>query len=327
MTDTTTAPLPRHPRRLLVTERDLDILQSLATARMLTSLAIEWLHFSHRRPQWAAWLAARDAAAPRALAYRVGSAIQIRLQQLHHAGYLHRLVQAVAHTGHTHGRERDVLLLSEAGAWLLCDLRGVPPADVAWVRHRPRSTARTAHAVQIGLLYAALQAKVATMPGVTLQDWQGEHVTVQHYDRVQIVRRTPGGAESVSVGIQPDATAVLTHRGGQERLFVEVDRGTRALDTWRQKMLAYRAYLGSPALHQRYGVDRFMLLVTAPTAAQRRRLMQVTAEVLGTASNRHLFCLEADVHPLTIGHAWHKISQVAPGPPLTMETTPHPFLV
>lgn len=336
MIDAATKLIEQQPRGMLITQRDLDMLQSLGTAPFLTTEALEWLHFPHRRPYWEEWLQARQFAAPRPVHYLVTRQVYGRITLLERGGYLHRIVQPVAQTGTAGGRERDAFLLSEAGARLLMNERDTPADELVWFRQRKRATQRTAHAVEIGQVYAAFRAKIDHMPGVRMVDWKGEHHTLHQYDRVQVQRRTASGSlESVSVGIQPDATFELRHSGGSERVFVEVDRGTRALETWRQKMLAYRAYMGSSVLKQRYGTDTFILLATAPSPTQLRQLMRITGEVLGTGSNRHLFCLEQDVHPLTIGAAWQKITAVrkvektrngTPYQTTEVETAPHTFL-
>ncbi len=108
-----------------------------------------------------------------------------------------------------------------------------------------------------------------------------------------------------------DGTFVLRHAGGSVRVFIEVDRGRR-VSTWRDKIYAYHAYTNSAALQQRYGTTWFVLLTITTDEAQRRKLMEATAQVLGEANDRYLFALEGAIHPMTIGNQWRKIGQIHP---------------
>jgi hypothetical protein len=58
------------------------------------------------------------------------------------------------------------------------------------------------------------------------------------------------------------------------RYFVEVDRGTRPLRSWIEKVQAYEAYRGSPQLAARYGAERFGVLVTASSPTRLIRIAE-----------------------------------------------------
>jgi hypothetical protein len=50
------------------------------------------------------------------------------------------------------------------------------------------------------------------------------------------------------------------------RCFIELDRG-RPVRSWHEKIMAYRAYVGSAELRERYVADNFILLVATTTAS------------------------------------------------------------
>lgn len=313
------------------------IFTSLTNARFLTAVAIEWLHFPDRRATWETDMLARMQGEHR-LAYRVGRAVYQRLQRLSDAGYIYRMIRPTSHTGRGGGRYPDLFMLIEQGGDALQEARDIEDEALATFRVRPRSSFTTNHSAEIGEVYAALRAKIESMDGLSMEDWQGDHITARSYDQVMVARRgAEGSMERVQLPVVPDGTFTLVHPKGQVRVFVEVDRGTRRVETWRDKMYAYKTYMGSPELKARYGVDTFVLLSIAPTKVQRRRLMNVTAAVLGEASNRYLFCLQESVHPLRIGGEWLKISGVSrtrmpsglkgsPTEKVTADTVGHVFL-
>jgi hypothetical protein len=106
--------------------------------------------------------------------------------------------------------------------------------------------------------------------------------------------------------VLPDATFVL--RG--VRYFVEIDRGTSPLDSWRQKLSGYEEYRGSTALRNRYGVHDFVVLVVVPRQA---RLLKVATSLVTIANAKdalpgYRFTLEDSVHPTLIRGNWQQIA-------------------
>jgi len=296
--------------QVALTARDLAIFETLTQVRFLTAAAIEWLHFPDRRPVWEADMQARlqgDDRPP----YKPGRAVHRRLHLLAAAGYLSRMVRPTAIRKHTWGgREPDLLSLTEDGALALAATTDDADAAAESYRVRERSTFATQHTAEIGEVYAALRVKIATMPGMAMEDWRSDHMTARSYDHLTVVRQRAGGMERVSLPVVPDGTFVLVHPHGRLRVFIEVDRGTRRLETWREKIEAYHAYAGSAELRTRYQTDTFVLLTIAPTVAQQQRLMNATAAVVGGASSRYLFTVREAVHPLRIGGEWQKITAV-----------------
>ncbi len=201
---------------------------------------------------------------------------------------------------------------------------------------RPRSVFTLAHQVDVGRVYAALRAKTEATAGLHFMDWQGETALARAYDRIDVrTTNVDGSTTTRTLPVQPDGTFRLLHAGGEERCFVEVDRG-RPVATWRDKIRAYHAYMHSPELQKRYNTATFVLLTITTDDTQRRKLMEATAHVLGKPSGRYLFALDQAVHPMFIGQHWLRIAQAQtaaqrlPGnrfvPSTTIETTDHVFI-
>jgi hypothetical protein len=121
----------------------------------------------------------------------------------------------------------------------------------------------------------------------------------QSYDRV----RVPGQREPLPV--QPDATFLLDGR----RYFLELDRNTQPLVTWHEKVLAYHAYRGSPALRTRYGVDDFILLCATLSVRRAQRIAEQVVKVTRVADGRYLLLDATNVHPIRIRANWLAIAQ------------------
>ncbi len=297
-------------RKFQVTKRDLDMLASIVVARYLTAEALEWLHWPTWRDRWKA-----AQAADKAEVYRPAPHLYRRLNHLVDAGLLYKLRRPIERSWDTFGRAPDVYMLSPDGVEMLA---GYHPDwtidDIVYpTRKRERSYQNIAHGTAIGQAYAAIRAVLEANPITALENWQGDYVTAKAYDRL-VVRRIghSGSMEQVTLPVQPDATFVLMGHGGtpkelRRRIFVEIDRGTRATRTWADKISAYDRYRGSAELKARYGVDDFTVLTITTTEAQRQTLMQATAGMVGKADKRYRFALETDVHPDTIGSQWYQL--------------------
>jgi hypothetical protein len=288
--------------RLRITERDIAMLHSLSTARFLTAQAIEWLHFPDWRARWEQH--------PPARRYYPAPRVYGRLRQLEQQNLIARIVRPISVASIAAQRDDNAYALREGGAELLAEARGCS-LDAIWYEDvRERSVQNLTHSVLIGLLYAALRAKIETMVDVQLDEWCGDHILARrNYDAITVAGMPNPRREDRKWPVLPDATCVIRHAGGALRCFIELDRG-RPIRTWHEKIVAYQAYAGSAELRTRYAANNFVLLVATTTASYRRKLMTATANILHQASDRHLFTTLANLHPVTIG-TWVKIGSVA----------------
>jgi hypothetical protein len=280
-------------RPFVLTERDLDMLTSLAQVRYLTVRHLQWLHWHER------WRAAERAARevgrvnwrPKR-AYERAAAMADRS--------LLRSIQRASDRGATSFRRLpNCISLAQAGAALLASQRGLPREQL-WVDERPTRAALTLeHSLGIGAFYAALRAELEHR-GRRLEQWAADHILCTDYDSVAVA----------SVGhplpIIPDATFALD---GQ-RYFVEIDRGTSRGDQWRKKALAYDAYSRDPRLQMRFGASQFTVLVVAPSGQRLHAIARVVADVHQLAVPNYLFLAEEHVHPFAIRRRWQRMERV-----------------
>jgi hypothetical protein len=278
-------------------ERDLDMLGSLAVARLLTAEALEWLHVPSWRGRYRAWAERADAPTP---SYQPSSNLYRRLRGLCASNAIQRITRAVDTSRAVYYRVPDAYALTPAGVELLAAYRPIDPGTPTLTVPRARAIQNLDHAIAIGRLYAALRSELGYR-GRELSDWRGDHVLARGaYDRVTVA----GVREPLPV--LPDATFVLDG----VRYFVEVDRGTRPLRSWGEKVQAYEGYQGSRLLAARYRTNHFQVLITAPTPARLTRIAETIARVTGKAHPAYRLLHAGLVHPTTIRRGWQRIAEI-----------------
>jgi len=286
---------PHPPRAIWVQERDLAMLLSIGTARMLTVQMLEWLHFASWRTRYKQALE-QARAHTNAPSYRPARQVHERLAGMARHGLLTRATRTNDRGATYFRRLPDMFTLTRAGAELLCARLGVAAEELAVVERRARAIQNVEHCIAIGQCYAALRAELEYR-GRSLDDWMGDHRLQRSYDRLI----TAGGKAMVS--LIPDATC---HIAGQ-RYFIEIDRGTRPLRSWVEKTYAYEAYRGSAQLRARYDTDTFKVLIVAPTTTRLARIAGEVATVNRGATPDYLFTQASMIHPTTIRRGWNVI--------------------
>jgi len=277
----------------VLTMRDLDILESLAQVRYLTIQHLQWLHWHER---WRAYeRAARDAGT---VNYRPKKAYE-RAAAMAERGLLLVIQRSADRAVTVYHRLPHCLSLTQAGAELLACQRDLPFEELWFDERAARSAQTLEHSLAIGAFYAALRAELKYR-GRQLHGWAGDHVLCTDYDSVTVA----------SVGhplpIIPDATFTLA----DTRYFVEIDRGTTRVEQWRKKALAYDAYGRDPRLQARFGVNRFVVLVVAPSPARTLTIARTVAAMHGGVTDTYRFLAEERVHPLSIRRRWQRIERV-----------------
>jgi hypothetical protein len=290
----------RKARNIWIQERDLGILQSIGTARMLTALAIEWIHFKEWRARFKrTFEQARDE--KKKHIYYPSTRVYTRLAGLEHHGLILRMSRTTSQGVLQFRALPDAFGLTDAGANLLYTHCSVEPSELSILERRQRALKNMEHTIAIGQFYAALHAE-RTYRNLTFEEWMGDHRLHLNYDQVH----ASGGKEKTSV--IPDATFTLDGH----RYFVEIDRGTTALKTWALKTFAYEAYRNSPQLRDRYGIDTFKVLVVAPDAHRLNRIATQVAVATQRATAEYLFLEESMVRPTTIRKGWRVLTHVIP---------------
>lgn len=297
---------------LYLQPRDVEMLQSVETARYLTIPTLEWLHF----PQWRVRYERHIAEIGTAWTYKPDSNLYHRLKLLAEGGMLHRIDLASSRVNPyatTPASHRTVYALARKGAEMIAEHTGRD--DVWHDRVRTRSLQSMEHGLLIGQCYAALRSRVeASERGLQLHDWQGDHLFARNPLSIHVTRRRFVGdllTTSEKVRLQPDAACFIQSERGRRLCLVEIDRG-RHVSTWAEKMAAYAALVGSEVLRERFGVDSFLLLVATTTPQQLTRMADATVEELMHAPDYVRLCLHMALHPLHIGPEWQRIVGLQP---------------
>jgi len=283
---------------ILLQERDLAMLHSLAEAQLLTAECLEWLHAPSWRTRYRR--CAEQASDMSAKPYKPNSNLYRRLRGLCEYQYIRRITRAVDHARGGYYRLPDAFLLARSGAEILEERWGIELETVSVRFYRTRAIQNLDHAIAIGRLYAALRAELEYR-GRQFAYWQGDTLLSRGaYDRIPVV----GVREPLP--ILPDATFVLDTM----RYVVEIDRGTRPLRSWAEKIRAYEAYQGSARLATRYQTDQFRVLIVAPTPTRLMRIAEEIARVTRQASADYLLLHAEHVHPTTIRRGWQRIVSI-----------------
>jgi hypothetical protein len=310
--------------RHLFTWRDSRILESIGMGRYMTAEALEWLHFPTWRDRWAAYVAGGKQGY-----YKPCANLYTRLAYLQRQGLIHQVVRTVQNASTTFGRDANLYMLTSFGAEEVAAGYGYDRQDLGATRLRPKSLHTLSHAAAGARFYAAIRTKLETAQSLRLAEWRGEHVTAREYDSVTIIPLSREKPELVKQAIQPDGVLMLAqgeHLDPHYLAFVEIDRGTRPIRTWLEKIQGYHAYMTDEKDHVLFqrrfsGIDNFTVLTVVPTMARMQALAQgvvaATRPVPGKVAEgwyvNYNFILEEHVHPLTIGSHWKKIDKAKRG--------------
>jgi hypothetical protein len=235
-----------------LTSRDLDILVAIYRFRFLTRQLIEWVFFSRGEADFDG----RSSASGR------------RLQALHDAGYVERLVLPMLPGA---GRAPLVYALSSRGADTVAGRLDIDRENVDWLPRHNRATAFfMEHTLGIARLWAALTAALRGT-GVTIDEWIGEgelrkrDIRVYDYDAN---RHLP---------LRPDGYFVLFYPDDTVRcLFVEIDMGTETNDRVGRKMRAYDSYRRR-GFEEEFEFQKFAVLVVTNGRKRMENLMRYSA--------------------------------------------------
>lgn len=261
-----------------ITSRDLDILVAIYRFRFLTRELIEWVFFSGE--------ACADFG-------RRSSASGRRLQALHEAGYVERLVLPMLPGA---GRAPLVYALSSRGADAVAGHLGIDREDVDWLPRHNRATAFfLEHTLCIARLWAALTVALRGT-GVTIDEWIGESALRQRGIRVydyEANRHLP---------LRPDGYFVLLFPNNTvDPLFVEMDMGTETNARVATKMRAYDSYRRR-GFEEGFRYGSFDVLVVTNGRKRMENLIRVTKYAID--GRLGLFATLDALHPDRVLACW-----------------------
>jgi hypothetical protein len=281
------------PKPFVLTQRDVDILQSLSQVRYLTVQHLQWLHWTAR------WRERERAAREAGTTNRCPKKAYERMAGLAERGLVVSIQRAADRAVTVYRRLTHCFSLTAAGAEILAGERGIALEEVWYHERATRAALTLEHSLGIGAFYAALRSELEYR-GRSLDDWAADHVLSADYDSVVVA------GVGHALPIIPDATFTLD---GQ-RYFVEVDRGTTRLEQWRKKALAYDAYGRDPRLRERFGVSSATVLVVMPQGPRMQAIARTIAGVHNGATDRYRFVSEERVHPFSIRRRWKRMERV-----------------
>ena len=260
-----------------LTSRDLDILVSIYRFRFLTRQLIEWVFFSSGEADFEG----RSSASGR------------RLQALHEAGYVERLVLPMLPGA---GRAPLVYALSSRGADAVAGHLDIDRENVDWLPRHNRATAFfMEHTLAIGRLWASLAA-AAPGSGITIETWMGEaelrRRDIQVFDN-DANRKLPLRPDGYCELLYPDDTVGA--------YFVEMDMGTETNARVARKMRAYDSYRRR-GFEEDFDYQTFNVLVVTNARRRMENLMRVTRQEI--EGRLGLFATLDALHPDRVLAGW-----------------------
>ena len=228
---------PRHqrravPKRMVLTDRDVAVVEAVFRGGALTQKQIELLFFS----------------SPDTAGYR--------LERLHDNGFLARKFLFVQPG---EGRSPTFYMMDRKGMELLREAKG---HERKWYpTSLDVSDSYLRHCQIINNVWAAVGAASRTL-GFTVEHWYTEREIKASYDHVGI--RTARN-ELKSVAVVPDSVFSVIAYNYRFWFALEADRGSEVGSTWRDKVRAYNAWMDSGKFEARYHDKRLRVITVVRT--------------------------------------------------------------
>jgi hypothetical protein len=197
-----------------------------------------------------------------------------RLRVLWEHEYLDRTAVGIAGAG-----LQPLYLAGRAAVPLLVDRTEQTPNII---RAHLRDDARRrplVHDVEMNDVRIALTLGLAKDPNIKLELWHNQRQSYHAF--------APGRA------LRPDGFVRFVADGLTHGIYLELDRGTTTLvDRWQAKVVTYSEYRESGSYAERHGLERFRVLVLAPSP---QRLVNLVAASQAVAERGFLFALTRDL--------------------------------
>lgn len=233
------------PMRLM--ERDIEILKAVHEFRIVRGDQLQALYFGSQ------------------------STASYRLSRLYQHGFLDR------HFLPTLGgiaSSPALYTLGKRGVDVLRRVLDCGPKDIRKpLNNQELSPLFLEHLLQINDFRVAVTV-AAREQGYSLEMWLDDFQLKSAYDRV-VIQTSQGRKRSVS--LIPDGYGVLQVPQGRACFFLELDRGTMTRSRFRDKVLAYQAYIASGQYEKRYGT-RSLRVLTVTSGPKRLENLREEAE-------------------------------------------------
>lgn len=261
-----------------MTERDVEIMRTIASYQAVTSDQIRLLLFEGKQRS---------------------TQCDLRLRLLFQHGYLERRSQTILYEKN----KPLVYLLTRKGTQYLATIEDDEHPENEW---RPKfnelSQYHLQHLLQVNHVRSAIE-RACDLNNYELA-WLNEHTIRQRklYDRFR-VQDALGATQTTT--LIPDGFFTLDTPQLWLSCFLEVDRGTESLKTVAHKLNKYLAYFATNTYKERYGVqdeqgnEIYPCVLTITTIPKRVEHLKAIAQEVG-ASNIFLFAQLTNVTPESV---------------------------
>lgn len=249
-----------------LTQRDSAILLDLYTARYMTAVQLQALHWqltygNHSGPERAS---------------------QRRLLILTKAGLLRRIEPFIRIS---EGKKPFIYALDKAAIPVLAEHYGIDPKTIEVKPHsREDSYPFMAHTLDVVDLHIAFKY-AATQVGVHLETWHYE-LELRSEGMTDVVYLEDPDGTKHKTAVVPDALAVVIRADKKGIFMLENDRRTVVINgpwekrSWSRKIRQYLAYFASDVFKQRYG-GRVAQVLTITTGPERLEHLKQATEAAG----------------------------------------------
>jgi hypothetical protein len=265
------------PQPIRLNERDIAIVEAVYRFRVLSQRQLELLFFSKQQH------ASR------------------RLEKLFDHGYLERKVlpRSIGE-----GRSPTLYILDRLGAELLRTERGYD--QIKWFNTSKDLTSQyLSHMLAVNDVMAAISL-ACHREGFQLTSWIGEQELKADFDRVTL--RGKGG-EKRSISLIPDAVFTIVAHNRLHRCLLELDRGTKEVDRYKEKIRAFIEYHESGAYEKRYKSKSMRVITVISTRYSGEKRLQSLKKATEEAGGkrRYWFTTLGRVTPETVLNdpIWH----------------------
>lgn len=252
---------------IALTERDLELLKALHTARYMATEQIQARFFPGRGGIYG----------PRKICQR-------RLKQL----YEHKLIRRIEpwiKRGQSY--QAYIYALDKAGAQTLQSECGLTIPEADWKsKSNEDNFSFLKHTLATNEIHISVIRGCAEA-GVTLTTWWDEReIRGEQPDQVTIIDAKTHKESKTAV--IPDSAFILAKDDKKSLCWLETDMGTVTIEarnweskSWTKKILAYLTYQRTDAPARRYGVEHMARILTITTSEQRLQTLKQATERAG----------------------------------------------
>lgn len=284
-TPRTTRAHPETRPAMVLTSRDVAILEAVYRYRVLSSEQIERLIFPETSSTQA----------------------RLRLRLLFHHEYLYRTDQPQRRSEAT---KPFLYFLDRRGANELAALYGCDVADLDWNRgEHNMGFLHLPHLLLTNDVRIAI-TQSAEAHGYTLVEWRDEK-TLRRQHRDDLVTITVASGAQQTTHVIPDGYVLLEVGNKRKHRFLEIDRATvtghatsEQNRAWDKKILAYLAWYRSGKFQQRYATPAMGVLTITTSEERLHNLKRITEEA-GARERFWFTCLtRSEDHDILADPLW-----------------------